>query len=63
LLVLRRSLLIRLFKFDVTTPHLAYAVLGGFVVMFGMFSLLIREKASWFLRYVCWLAHFILSPV
>ncbi|KAB5596381.1 Na+/H+ antiporter Nha1 [Ceratobasidium theobromae] len=31
--------------FDVSTPHLAYTVLGGFVVMFGMFSLLIREKA------------------
>ncbi|CAE6423715.1 unnamed protein product [Rhizoctonia solani] len=31
--------------FDVSTPHLAYAVLGGFVVLFGMFSLLIREKA------------------
>ncbi|KAJ1309960.1 hypothetical protein OPQ81_006719 [Rhizoctonia solani] len=31
--------------FDVTTPHLAYTVLGGFVVVFGMFSLLIREKA------------------
>ncbi|QRV86568.1 Sodium/hydrogen exchanger family [Ceratobasidium sp. AG-Ba] len=34
------------FTFDVSTPHLAYTVLGGFVVMFGMFSLLIREKAS-----------------
>ena len=31
--------------FDVSTPHLAYTVLGGFVVIFGMFSLLIREKA------------------
>ncbi|CAE6470036.1 unnamed protein product [Rhizoctonia solani] len=31
--------------FDVSTPHLAYTVLGGFVVLFGMFSLLIREKA------------------
>ncbi|KEP47892.1 Na+/H+ antiporter Nha1 [Rhizoctonia solani 123E] len=31
--------------FDVTTPHLAYTLLGGFVVLFGMFSLLIREKA------------------
>lgn len=30
--------------FDVTIPHIAYALLGGFVVLFGMFSLLIREK-------------------
>ncbi|EPQ54422.1 hypothetical protein GLOTRDRAFT_61511 [Gloeophyllum trabeum ATCC 11539] len=30
--------------FEVTIPHVAYALLGGFVVIFGMFSLLIREK-------------------
>ncbi|KAH8108670.1 Sodium/hydrogen exchanger family-domain-containing protein [Phellopilus nigrolimitatus] len=30
--------------FDVTIPHIFYAVLGGFIVLFGMFSLLIREK-------------------
>ncbi|KZT25414.1 hypothetical protein NEOLEDRAFT_361131 [Neolentinus lepideus HHB14362 ss-1] len=30
--------------FSVTIPHVAYALLGGFVVIFGMFSLLIREK-------------------
>lgn len=25
-------------------PHLAYTILGGFVVLFGMFSLVIKEK-------------------
>lgn len=30
--------------FDVQPSHLAYAILGGFVVLFGMFSLLIKEK-------------------
>lgn len=30
--------------FDVQPSHLAYAILGGFVVIFGMFSLLIKEK-------------------
>ncbi|ORY22016.1 Sodium/hydrogen exchanger family-domain-containing protein [Naematelia encephala] len=30
--------------FEVTAPHLAYAFLGGFVVLFGMFSLLIKER-------------------
>ncbi|KZT42628.1 hypothetical protein SISSUDRAFT_1058402 [Sistotremastrum suecicum HHB10207 ss-3] len=30
--------------FDVTAPHVVYACLGGFVVLFGMFSLFIREK-------------------
>ncbi|TFK52645.1 hypothetical protein OE88DRAFT_1658020 [Heliocybe sulcata] len=29
---------------EVTIPHVAYALLGGFVVIFGMLSLLIREK-------------------
>ncbi|KZW00958.1 hypothetical protein EXIGLDRAFT_666780 [Exidia glandulosa HHB12029] len=29
---------------DVTAPHVAYTVLGGFIVIFGMFSLFIREK-------------------
>ncbi|KAG8987730.1 hypothetical protein FRB90_003173, partial [Tulasnella sp. 427] len=31
-------------QFDVQPSHIAYAVLGGFVVLFGMFSLLIKEK-------------------
>ncbi|KAG9002488.1 hypothetical protein FRB94_003848 [Tulasnella sp. JGI-2019a] len=30
--------------FEVSAAHLAYAVLGGFVVFFGMFSLVIKEK-------------------
>ncbi|EMD40247.1 hypothetical protein CERSUDRAFT_112439 [Gelatoporia subvermispora B] len=30
--------------FSVSIPHIAYACLGGFVVLFGMFSLFIREK-------------------
>ncbi|TDL22257.1 hypothetical protein BD410DRAFT_749069 [Rickenella mellea] len=30
--------------FDVSIPHIVYASLGGFVVLFGMFSLLIRER-------------------
>ncbi|KAH7101608.1 Sodium/hydrogen exchanger family-domain-containing protein [Auriculariales sp. MPI-PUGE-AT-0066] len=29
---------------DVTSPHVVYTVLGGFTVLFGMFSLFIREK-------------------
>ncbi|EGN93823.1 hypothetical protein SERLA73DRAFT_163247 [Serpula lacrymans var. lacrymans S7.3] len=29
---------------SLTIPHIAYACLGGFVVIFGMFSLFIREK-------------------
>lgn len=34
----------RFHPFDVTTPHIVYACLGGFVVLFGMFSLFIRER-------------------
>ncbi|KAE8539786.1 hypothetical protein D1P53_003723 [Cryptococcus gattii VGV] len=30
--------------FEVTVPHLAYAFLGGFVVIFGMVSLFVKEK-------------------
>ncbi|EJF63329.1 hypothetical protein DICSQDRAFT_145567 [Dichomitus squalens LYAD-421 SS1] len=30
--------------FEVSIPHIAYAALGGFVVLFGMFSLFIRER-------------------
>ncbi|PCH44339.1 hypothetical protein WOLCODRAFT_154371 [Wolfiporia cocos MD-104 SS10] len=30
--------------FSVSTPHIAYTALGGFVVLFGMFSLFIRER-------------------
>ncbi|KAJ7359703.1 Sodium/hydrogen exchanger family-domain-containing protein [Mycena albidolilacea] len=38
--------------FDVTVPHIAYAALGGFVVLFGMFSLLLREKL--YIGEACW---------
>ncbi|KAJ7639469.1 Sodium/hydrogen exchanger family-domain-containing protein [Roridomyces roridus] len=37
---------------DVTVPHIAYAVLGGFVVLFGMFSLLLRERL--YIGEACW---------
>ncbi|KAJ6779278.1 Sodium/hydrogen exchanger family-domain-containing protein [Mycena vulgaris] len=37
---------------DVTIPHVAYAALGGFVVLFGMFSLLLREKL--YIGEACW---------
>ncbi|KAF9523393.1 Sodium/hydrogen exchanger family-domain-containing protein [Crepidotus variabilis] len=32
------------YPFEVTTPHMIYALLGGFIVLFGMFSLLLRER-------------------
>ncbi|KAL7408912.1 Sodium/hydrogen exchanger family-domain-containing protein [Mrakia frigida] len=31
--------------FDVDAAHLTYTILGGFIVLFGMFSLFIKEKA------------------
>ncbi|KAI0766369.1 Sodium/hydrogen exchanger family-domain-containing protein [Trametes elegans] len=34
----------RFYPFEISIPHIAYAALGGFVVLFGMFSLFIREK-------------------
>ncbi|KAF7299367.1 Na-H-Exchanger domain-containing protein [Mycena indigotica] len=37
---------------DVTVPHVAYAALGGFVVLFGMFSLLLRERL--YIGEACW---------
>ncbi|KAJ7162966.1 Sodium/hydrogen exchanger family-domain-containing protein [Mycena filopes] len=37
---------------DVTVPHVAYAALGGFVVLFGMFSLFLREKL--YVGEACW---------
>ncbi|KDR83246.1 hypothetical protein GALMADRAFT_134731 [Galerina marginata CBS 339.88] len=30
--------------FEVSTVHIVYAVLGGFIVLFGMFSLFLRER-------------------
>ncbi|KAF8887097.1 Sodium/hydrogen exchanger family-domain-containing protein [Infundibulicybe gibba] len=38
--------------FEVTIPHIAYACLGGFVVLFGMFSLFLREKL--YIGEACW---------
>ncbi|KII86706.1 hypothetical protein PLICRDRAFT_43355 [Plicaturopsis crispa FD-325 SS-3] len=38
--------------FDASIPHVAYACLGGFVVLFGMFSLFIREKL--YIGEACW---------
>ncbi|KAI0314071.1 Sodium/hydrogen exchanger family-domain-containing protein [Amylostereum chailletii] len=38
--------------FEVSTPHIVYACLGGFVVFFGMFSLFIREKL--YIGEACW---------
>ncbi|KIY51515.1 hypothetical protein FISHEDRAFT_70739 [Fistulina hepatica ATCC 64428] len=31
--------------FEVSIPHITYTCLGGFVVLFGMFSLFLREKS------------------
>ncbi|KAJ7133332.1 Sodium/hydrogen exchanger family-domain-containing protein [Mycena epipterygia] len=39
-------------QIDVTVPHVAYAALGGFVVLFGMFSLLLRERL--YIGEACW---------
>ncbi|KAJ6557900.1 Sodium/hydrogen exchanger family-domain-containing protein [Mycena capillaripes] len=39
-------------QFDVSVPHIAYAALGGFVVLFGMFSLLLRERL--YIGEACW---------
>ncbi|KAH9954957.1 Sodium/hydrogen exchanger family-domain-containing protein, partial [Russula dissimulans] len=36
----------------VSTPYILYACLGGFVVLFGMFSLFIREKL--YIGEACW---------
>ncbi|RDB14835.1 putative Na(+)/H(+) antiporter C3A11.09 [Hypsizygus marmoreus] len=38
--------------FEVTIPHIAYACLGGFIVLFGMFSLFLREKL--YIGEACW---------
>ncbi|KAJ3526008.1 hypothetical protein NMY22_g10341 [Coprinellus aureogranulatus] len=32
------------YPFEVTVPHIIYACLGGFIVLFGMFSLFLRER-------------------
>ncbi|OBZ68768.1 putative Na(+)/H(+) antiporter C3A11.09 [Grifola frondosa] len=38
--------------FQVSIPHIVYAALGGFVVIFGMFSLFIRERL--YIGEACW---------
>ncbi|KAJ3569582.1 hypothetical protein NP233_g4952 [Leucocoprinus birnbaumii] len=38
--------------FEVTIPHIIYAALGGFIVLFGMFSLLLRERL--YIGEACW---------
>ncbi|ESK83719.1 na+ h+ exchanger 1 [Moniliophthora roreri MCA 2997] len=38
--------------FEVTVPHIIYACLGGFIVLFGMFSLFLREKL--YIGEACW---------
>ncbi|KAH9936219.1 Sodium/hydrogen exchanger family-domain-containing protein [Fomitopsis serialis] len=38
--------------FEVSIPHIIYAALGAFVVIFGMFSLFIREKL--YIGEACW---------
>ncbi|KAF9465385.1 Sodium/hydrogen exchanger family-domain-containing protein [Collybia nuda] len=38
--------------FEVSIPHITYACLGGFIVLFGMFSLFLREKL--YIGEACW---------
>ncbi|KAF5391889.1 hypothetical protein D9757_001639 [Collybiopsis confluens] len=38
--------------FEVTIPHIIYTILGMFIVIFGMFSLLLREKL--YIGEACW---------
>ncbi|KAH8813534.1 Sodium/hydrogen exchanger family-domain-containing protein [Flagelloscypha sp. PMI_526] len=38
--------------FEVTTTHIIYVGLGGFIVLFGMFSLILREKL--YIGEACW---------
>ncbi|KAF9269679.1 hypothetical protein L218DRAFT_993689 [Marasmius fiardii PR-910] len=38
--------------FEVSIPHIIYACLGGFIVLFGMFSLFLREKL--YVGEACW---------
>ncbi|KAJ3840475.1 Sodium/hydrogen exchanger family-domain-containing protein [Lentinula raphanica] len=40
------------YPFEVTIPHIIYTILGMFVVIFGMFSLLLREKL--YIGEACW---------
>ncbi|KAG2009450.1 Na+/H+ exchanger AnNHA1 [Coprinopsis cinerea AmutBmut pab1-1] len=38
--------------FEVTIPHIIYACLGGFIVLFGMFSLFLRSRL--YISEACW---------
>ncbi|RXW24370.1 hypothetical protein EST38_g1482 [Candolleomyces aberdarensis] len=40
------------YPFEVTVPHIIYACLGGFIVLFGMFSLFLRERL--YISEACW---------
>ncbi|KAJ4488279.1 Sodium/hydrogen exchanger family-domain-containing protein [Lentinula aciculospora] len=40
------------YPFEITIPHIIYTILGMFVVIFGMFSLLLREKL--YIGEACW---------
>ncbi|KAK0187595.1 Sodium/hydrogen exchanger family-domain-containing protein [Armillaria mellea] len=40
------------YPFEVTIPHIIYSCLGGFIVLFGMFSLFLREKM--YIGEACW---------
>ncbi|KAJ3794090.1 Sodium/hydrogen exchanger family-domain-containing protein [Lentinula aff. detonsa] len=40
------------YPFEVTIPHIIYTILGMFIVIFGMFSLLLREKL--YIGEACW---------
>ncbi|KAF8996491.1 Sodium/hydrogen exchanger family-domain-containing protein [Cyathus striatus] len=42
----------RFHPFDVTIPHIIYACLGAFVVLFGMFSLFLRSRL--YIGEACW---------
>ncbi|KAF9020551.1 hypothetical protein BDZ89DRAFT_1103252 [Hymenopellis radicata] len=42
----------RFYPFEVNVPHLTYSLLGGFIVLFGMFSLLLRERL--YIGEACW---------
>ncbi|KIY66408.1 hypothetical protein CYLTODRAFT_398761 [Cylindrobasidium torrendii FP15055 ss-10] len=44
--------MVHFYPFEVNVAHIAYTCLGGFIVIFGMFSLLLREKI--YVGEACW---------
>ncbi|KAJ2915913.1 hypothetical protein MD484_g4528, partial [Candolleomyces efflorescens] len=42
----------RFHPFEVTVPHIIYTCLGGFIVLFGMFSLFLRSRL--YISEACW---------